>query len=202
MQDPRRQRRLPASERRGLLLDRALSLFAERGYGAVSVGEIAEATGVTKPVIYEHFESKADLYVRLVEREAGALHASLAASFRPEVALESRLKGLVESAIGHARRHPEAVGLLIQEPPGEAAVAAAHERARERSRAAVASAILLDPVFEASPGMSRRASAELHADLQVAMLERVLRWALGHPRTSSRALADFLVELLGRGIGI
>jgi AcrR family transcriptional regulator len=195
------RQRLRAPERREALLDAALGLFAGADYGAVSVGEIAAASGVTKPVLYEHFESKTDLYVALGEREAAALSATLLASFDPEALLEERLRTLAGDAIRHARRLPDSVGLLLQDPRGEPAVAAAHEAAREVARSTTAAAIVLDPLFEPSPGLSRRASAELHADLQVAVLERILRWALAHPNHSTRSLADFFVNVLWRGLG-
>jgi len=51
-------RRLPAVERRQQLYAVALSLFAERGYRATTMDDIAEAAGVTKPLVYQHFASK------------------------------------------------------------------------------------------------------------------------------------------------
>jgi AcrR family transcriptional regulator len=63
--------RLPAARRRVQLLDIALELFAEKGYHQTSMNEIAEAAGVTKPVLYQHFESKEELYLELL-REVSA----------------------------------------------------------------------------------------------------------------------------------
>lgn len=59
--------RLPAAARRQQLLDVALELFAERGFHATSMDDVAEAAGVTKPVLYQHFENKRALYVELLE---------------------------------------------------------------------------------------------------------------------------------------
>jgi AcrR family transcriptional regulator len=60
-------RRLSAGERRDQLFDVALSLFAERGYAATTMDDIAEAAGVTKPLVYQHFDSKLALYLELME---------------------------------------------------------------------------------------------------------------------------------------
>ena len=60
-------RRLTAAERRNQLLDVALSLFAERGYTATTMDDMAEAAGVTKPLVYQHFDSKRALYLELVD---------------------------------------------------------------------------------------------------------------------------------------
>lgn len=54
--------RLPAAERRRQLLEVATRVFAERGYHETSMNDIAEAAGVTKPVLYQHFDSKRLLY--------------------------------------------------------------------------------------------------------------------------------------------
>lgn len=60
-------RRLRADERRRQLLAVALSLFAARGYDATTMDDIADAAGVTKPLLYQHFTSKRGLYVELVD---------------------------------------------------------------------------------------------------------------------------------------
>jgi AcrR family transcriptional regulator len=60
-------RRLSAGERRDQLFDVALSLFAERGYAATTMDDIAEAAGVTKPLVYQHFDSKRALYLELMD---------------------------------------------------------------------------------------------------------------------------------------
>ena len=59
--------RLPAEERRRQLLDVALDIFAERGFHSTAMDEVAQAAGVTKPVLYQHFPSKRALYVELLE---------------------------------------------------------------------------------------------------------------------------------------
>lgn len=58
--------RLPAPRRRRQLLDVALRLFGELGYHQTSMDALAEAAGVTKPVLYQHFGSKRDLYLEVL----------------------------------------------------------------------------------------------------------------------------------------
>src|SRR5829696_10366914 len=55
--------RLPAEQRRTQLLSVAVEVFGERGFHATSMSEVAEAAGVTKPVLYQHFNSKRALYL-------------------------------------------------------------------------------------------------------------------------------------------
>jgi AcrR family transcriptional regulator len=59
--------RLPASARREQLLSVGLEVFARQGFHATSMNEVAEAAGVTKPVLYQHFASKRELYLALLE---------------------------------------------------------------------------------------------------------------------------------------
>jgi AcrR family transcriptional regulator len=70
--------RLPAAERRRQLLDVALAEFARRGYHETSMNDVADAAGVTKPVLYQHFGSKRDLYQELLEDVGGRLEAAIA----------------------------------------------------------------------------------------------------------------------------
>jgi len=60
-------RRLTAEQRRRQLFAVALELFARRGYRATTMDDIAEAAGVTKPLVYQHFSSKRSLYLELVD---------------------------------------------------------------------------------------------------------------------------------------
>jgi AcrR family transcriptional regulator len=59
--------RLPAAERRQQLVETALTLFADRGMHGTSMDDIAEAAGVTKPVLYQHFRSKRALFLELLD---------------------------------------------------------------------------------------------------------------------------------------
>ncbi len=70
--------RLPAAERRRQLLDVALGVFAREGYHEASMNDVAEAAGVTKPVLYQHFESKRELYLELLRDVGGRLERAIA----------------------------------------------------------------------------------------------------------------------------
>ena len=70
--------RLPAPERRRQLLDVALDEFARRGYHETSMNDVADAAGVTKPVLYQHFGSKRELYLELLQDVGGRLERDIA----------------------------------------------------------------------------------------------------------------------------
>ncbi|GAB3450321.1 TetR/AcrR family transcriptional regulator [Streptomonospora sediminis] len=68
-----RRRRMTGKQRREQLLDIGRELFAERGFDATSVEEIAARAGVSKPVVYEHFGGKEGVYAVVVDREMQTL---------------------------------------------------------------------------------------------------------------------------------
>jgi AcrR family transcriptional regulator len=69
--------RLPAARRREQLLEVALHVFAARGFHQTSMNDVAEAAGVTKPVLYQHFTSKRSLYLELLELVSLRLMAAI-----------------------------------------------------------------------------------------------------------------------------
>jgi AcrR family transcriptional regulator len=72
-----RRTRLPAAERRETILRAATAVFAEAGYRAAKVSDVAARVGVTEPVIFQNFGSKAALFTAVVERAAAEARGSL-----------------------------------------------------------------------------------------------------------------------------
>jgi AcrR family transcriptional regulator len=70
---PARGQRLPRSARRAQLLEAAQAAFVEYGYHAAAMDEIADRAGVSKPVLYQHFPGKLDLYLALIDHHRGLL---------------------------------------------------------------------------------------------------------------------------------
>ena len=65
--------RMPRAQRRTQLLELATRVFTEKGYQATSMDDIAAAAGVTKPVLYQHFDSKESLYPEVLDIIAEAM---------------------------------------------------------------------------------------------------------------------------------
>jgi AcrR family transcriptional regulator len=70
---PARGTRLPRSARRKQLLGAALEVFVASGYHAASMDDIAERAAVSKPVLYQHFPGKLELYLALLDEHTGTL---------------------------------------------------------------------------------------------------------------------------------
>src|SRR5918997_6866127 len=65
--------RMPRDERRAQLLVAATEVFVNNGYHATVMDDIAEHAGVSKPVLYQHFPGKLELYLALLERHTDEL---------------------------------------------------------------------------------------------------------------------------------
>lgn len=65
--------RLPRDQRRAQLLDAAIDVFTAKGYHAAAMDDIADAAGVSKPVLYQHFGSKLDLYLAVLDASCDRL---------------------------------------------------------------------------------------------------------------------------------
>ena len=105
--------RLPAEQRRLQLLEVALARFAENGFHATSMDEIAEAAGVTKPVLYQHFPSKRALYVELLEDTGRQLLTNLAESTAAGETPRERVEGGYQAYFRFAVEQRNAFRLLL-----------------------------------------------------------------------------------------
>lgn len=105
--------RLPAPRRRNQLLDVARELFAARGFHATSMDEVAEAAGVTKPVLYQHFPSKRALYRELLEDVGRRLLAELASATAPADTGRERVQAGFAAYFGFVTDHRSAFRLLF-----------------------------------------------------------------------------------------
>jgi AcrR family transcriptional regulator len=135
-----RRTRLPAAERRETILRAAAEAFAEAGYRAAKVSDVARRVGVTEPVIFQNFGSKAGLFAAVVERAAAEVRASpddLAAGFGSASGLLAHiLAGSPHDAgAGHAA---SAYGVLFADATALTAEPALSGPARDAIRAVAA----------------------------------------------------------------
>ena len=99
-------RRLTGEQRRHQLFAVALELFAQRGYRATTMDDIAEAAGVTKPLLYQHFASKRALYLELLESVSHtmleAIGKAIAAAGGPRQQVEGGFAAYFHLVVSHA----------------------------------------------------------------------------------------------------
>src|ERR1700710_2891363 len=93
----RRGNRLPRGERRGQLLAAASEVFVDRGYHAAGMDEIADRAGVSKPVLYQHFSSKLELYLAVLARHVDNLVSGVSQALRTTTDNRQRLRAAAEA---------------------------------------------------------------------------------------------------------
>jgi AcrR family transcriptional regulator len=106
-------RRLPRAERREQLLAAATQAFARTGFAATSLDDIAEQAGISRVLLYRHFESKTDLYRAVLDRAVGRLTVAVGTRDYTYASIDALLGAAAEDPDGfrllfhHAAREPE-----------------------------------------------------------------------------------------------
>src|SRR5262245_31574185 len=108
------QRRLPVAERRALIVEAAGRIFGDRGYEGTRLDEVAAAAGVTKPIVYRHFDSKRDLYLALLDRHRDDL-AGFVASMPAEGTMEERLRAVLDTWLDYVETRSYAWKMLFRD---------------------------------------------------------------------------------------
>ena len=182
--------RPPAAERLARIEAAATRLFAERGFAATTVDDIAREAGLAKPMLYRHFESKQELCVALLERSRDELiaaplaHLGTAAEDR-----RSRVAAMLDAWLAHIEAHPTAVRLLFTPIVGDAAVEQVQRDLHRRQRDTQV-ALLRELV----PGADELDTAVLGEALR-AGFAAVAVWWLDHPELAREVPAAALLCL-------
>ena len=187
------RRRLPSPERRALIESAAARLFAEHGVDRTRLEDVAAAAGVTKPVLYRHFESKRALHLHLLAKTRDELAAAALAPFRPDRPLLEGLDEMLDAWFGYVEEHPHAARLLLRDPSGDPEVQAFHRRLHGLQRAA--DVALLKEAGVAVP----EAQLEPLAETIRRSLTGLGLWWLDHPSTPRSDLVAVMSRLV-RGL--
>lgn len=97
------------------MLDAAGMAFADRGFHAASMDAIAEAAGISKPMLYNYFGSKEGLYVAYVERSGQALLESMRNASEPGDAADERLRAGILAFLTYVDEHRSGWSVLYKE---------------------------------------------------------------------------------------
>lgn len=183
-------KRLSAAERRERIERSATELFASRGYAATTVDEITRAAGVTKPMLYRHFESKQELCIGLLERYRDELVSAPLARFDPGAAdRREHLTAMIGAWLDHARANPAATRLLFTPIVGDAEVGAAQRELYERQRATQAALLR-----EFAPPLGDE-EVEPMAEMTRSALAALGLWWLDHPDADRERLVTPLLRM-------
>ena len=109
--------RMTGKERREQLLDIGRSLFAQKGFDATSVEEIAQKAGVSKPVVYEHFGGKEGLYAVVVDREMRALLDSITGALTSQGHPRELLERAAFALLDYVESSTDGFRILVRDSP-------------------------------------------------------------------------------------
>jgi AcrR family transcriptional regulator len=191
-----RPARLPRSVRRKQLLAAAQQVFVAQGYHAAAMDDIAERAGVSKPVLYQHFPGKLDLYLALLDTHCDALVVMVRTAMRATTDNQERVNGAIRTYFEFIDHESEAFRLVFESDlRNEPAVRQRVDRMEHECVQAVADTIT------ANTGVARE-SAEILAAGLVGTSSAAARFWLAQGRQISRSAAEQLVAMLEwRGIG-
>ena len=195
------RKRLTAEERRELILDAALEVFARRGFHGSSIDEIAHAAGVSKALIYEHFPSKRDLHVSLLERNVQEIFERLAEAAATSDPGEVRLRAGVDAFLEFVETRGDAFRMLFRDAvePDVAGIVASVQR---QAAAAVAGLIASEPrtpMPEVDPERDRQAIEMIGQQLSGAVQSLAIWWG-DHPEVPREVLVDSVMNFAWIGL--
>ena len=182
------RRRLPVAERRELITNAAGRLFGERGYDGTRLDDIAAAAGVTKPILYRHFDSKRELYLALLARHRDDL-STFVDEMPADGSLEQRLGALLDGWLAYVETHSYAWKMLFRDRGGGAEVQAFRAEVHNRAREVLAQ-VIRSLGGETIPSREVEPLAEL---MSMGMASLVLWW-MDNPGTSRDALVDAMAR--------
>jgi AcrR family transcriptional regulator len=185
--------RLPRAEREQQMLDAAHALFAERGFAAVTMDEVAAAVGVTKPLLYTYFGNKDRLYLACMERAGDALLATIVEAVQAaDGPVDATARGL-RAFFSFLDADRDAWRVLFDET-----LPAQILEYRERLTGLVAGTLLA----QMPAGRRKRAAVEVEA-LSAALLgasEAMARWWLRTQAIPAGQAAELLIATVEPGL--
>lgn len=191
--------RVPRAVRTEQLLDLADRLFAERGFHAASMDELARRAGVSKPVIYDHFGSKAKLFATCVRRTGEALAERVAKAVSEESNPRARLRVGSIAFFRFLEEQLEAWVVLFGDE-GVRDARFATEASQIRRRQSDLTISLMAETSGTTPGDEDWPRLEAMASAIGGAYESLLLWWHEHPDVPPEELADWLLDLIWPGL--
>jgi AcrR family transcriptional regulator len=187
--------RLPRSARRKQLLAAAQEVFVAQGYHAAAMDDIAERAGVSKPVLYQHFPGKLELYLALLDTHCDALVEKIRGAMTATTDNKDRVAGAVRAYFEFVGDESEAFRLVLESDlRNEGAVRERVDRVERLCIAAITETIMADT------GVNRAPAELLAAGLVGAAITAAQFWLAGGRQVPKEDAERLLSALSWRGI--
>jgi AcrR family transcriptional regulator len=185
---------MTGTQRRRQLIGVARTLFAERGYEATSIEEIAQRAQVSKPVVYEHFGGKEGLYAVIVDREMADLLDRVTASLQSHRSRE-RVEEVALALLTYVEESTDGFRILVRDSP----VAATSGTYSSLLNDAISQVEHLLAADFSKRGLETE-FAGLYAQALVGMVSVTAQWWLDVREPSKEQVAAHLVNLCWNGL--
>jgi AcrR family transcriptional regulator len=182
--------RLSADERRALITRAAGRLFAQHGYAATRLEDIAAAAGVTKPIVYRHFDSKKALYLALLVKHEEDLPTFFVGIDR-SAGIEQVVRAILDRWFDYVRENQHAWFMLFRDSSGDEDIRALRRRVNLRARQVIA-AFIAEEAGSAIPPEQVDPSAEL----LTSGLAGLALWWIDHPDVPKPVMVDVAARII------
>ena len=187
--------RLSALERRNQLVEVGRAVFAEKGFEAASVEEIADRAGISKPVVYEHFGGKEGLYAVIVDREFEYVVDRITAAIA-EGSPRARVEAAALALITYAQDRRDGFDVLVHDAPTSSGYSNLLSEVASR-----VDTLMEEQLLAAGYGPEYSAAlAPLHSQALVGMVSFVAQWWREHPTMSPEETAAHVAALAWMGL--
>ena len=184
------RRRLSAADRRAAILESALEVFSERGFSEASLDDVATRGGISKALIYEHFPSKRELQLAVLDTNMRDLIDAVVSAVSAVDTDEERLRSGIESFLVFASERPNVLRLMtrnVSDPVAGETI----DRLREEAATTIAS-IMAQNAPELKPGdLDLETTVAIVAHLMAGGIQFLAGWWIDHPEIPR----DRVVEL-------
>ena len=192
---------MSAPQRRARIEKEAARLFAARGYETSSLDEIAEAAGISKRVIYDHFPSKRELHMALIESQTLQLWAFVADRVQAEDgSIELRTAAGAEAFFEFVETHPDAWRMLFRDPPSDDESLEQNRRLQSQTTTALATLLSADPAAQDAVAAALPRTVEMLAEMLKMSLHALASWWYDHPDVPREELVSALMGFAWLGM--
>jgi AcrR family transcriptional regulator len=186
---------MPAPLRREAILSAAEEVFARSGYHGASLDDIAQAAGISKALIYEHFTSKRELHASLVNAHVEEIFRRLEANAETGTSGEERLRGGIDAFLSFVEEHREAWRALFRDA-ADPEVADIIDRVQTQGTAMIAALITADP----DVSQDHPQAIEIHAALLSGGVQSLANWWHDHQEVPRAVLVARAMDFCWIGI--
>ena len=187
--------RLPRDERRAQLLVAALEVFTAAGYHSAAMDEIADRANVSKPVLYQHFPSKLDLYLAVLDLHIDSLVFAIQKAIAANRENSARVAATVEAYFGFIDSEGEAFRLLFESDMN------VEPQVRERlNRMTYDCAAAISAVISIDTGLGKEESMMLAVGIIGTVQTSARHWLDRDGKIDRRRATELVMNLIWRGI--